>query len=412
MRVNWAIAICLTLTFCGSTGMAQVRAVAPRGAVARPAATPPAANRSVELANLTANLVVKSSGQINNPAAMNSPLLMTLQQQKQAGDLEAGQIMSAPGGQPGGSTAAARPGVTLAGKGSPMLNPSSKPALGAAAPSTRICMANMTGIWAVNQKKTGIVFTPDSRYNLYTITGCGFGKTPGKIYLQGGNGAFPAHGGKLTLMPVDPIRAWNDGAIIAKLDPSITGELDQDNVTLVVETASGQRGQFNGGRFYAVRGPAFPLKQMPENQSCLSSVSSPNTCSYFYVSGQGGLFASPCHQLWSETVLTDCTVKIYRDGPFADAEGNGGNPRFLDKFKPKLKPGFVISSAVVQISTLREDQGDVLNPFSVKFSGNEVAIAEQPIRKTPPSQDHYFVFYGLTLWVSGPAGISNPLADQ
>ena len=121
---------------------------------------------------------------------------------------------------------------------------------------------------------------------------------------------------------------------------------------------------------------------------------------------------SPCISLWHEAVLNDCTVKIYRDGPFADAEGSGANPRIVDKFSPKLKPGFVISSAMMQISTLREDQGDVLNPFSVKFSGNVVAIVEQPIRKSPPAQDHYFVFYGLTLWVSGPAGISNPLADQ
>lgn len=421
MRTNVVVALVIVAA-CFSNCFAQ-QGAQPRGMLDQPPAsrtsmvspttTQHGAINAVAVAKLLSGAVVKSTGQVSNPAIMNSPMLLTLQQQKQAADIEVGQIMSAPGGSAGaGAAALNRPGMTTAAR--PLMNGGtpSKPGMLTAQPSSVICMANTTGIRTVNQKTTGVVFTPDSRYNLYTITGCNFGSSPGKIYLQG-NGAFPAHGGKLMLTPVDPTRGWKDTAIIAKLDPNIVGELDQDNISLVVETSTGQRGQANGFSFYAVRGPAYPLKQIPASAACTTGGdSSPNAgCSPGTLGAFDGAFATPCHPLWSETVLNDCTIKIYRDGPIIDEVVTGAGHAFTDKFAPKLKPGFILSAAMVQISTLRENQGDVLNPYMLKFSGNQVVVTEQAMRKSAPAQDHFFVFYGVTLWVYGPAGISDPLAN-
>jgi hypothetical protein len=176
---------------------------------------------------------------------------------------------------------------------------------------------------------------------------------------------------------------------------------------LVVETSTGQRGQANGFSFYAVRGPAFMLKQIPKSAGCITFDTNPNSgCDPGTVGAFDGLFASPCQVLWNGVnVLTDCTLEVYRDGP----QIKPLQPP-VDRFFPKLKPGFIISAAIVQISTLKEAQGDVLNPYMLKFSGNQVIVTEQPMLKAAGS-GQYFSFYGIKLFVYGPAGIANPLAD-
>jgi hypothetical protein len=86
------------------------------------------------------------------------------------------------------------------------------------------------------------IFTPGPLFSPYTIKGCGFGWQMGKVYLTG---AFNA--GKIPLQvqmtggsQKAPARAsWTDTLIIVSLDPNLSGELDQTNVTLVVEPVSG-----------------------------------------------------------------------------------------------------------------------------------------------------------------------------
>jgi hypothetical protein len=333
-------------------------------------------------------------------------VLGNLQQQKQAADLESSQILSASVGTPAGS-AARRPGPLLATQ--PASAPS-KPGVGAAAAPTSLCMAGVTGIQAVNQKKSGVVFTPDPHYDLYTIVGCGFGNSPGKIYLQGTNGAFPAHNGKLTLTPVDPIRAWSDRAIIAKLDPNITGELDQNNISLVVETSTGQRAQTNGHSFYALRGPMFALKQIPKQMVCsvFPNGDSFNGCNPGAIISDAA-FISPCG-LWG---LNGCTAEVLRQNPLETPQ----HPSH-DQYTVKLKPGFVLQSAMMQVAATDPSQS-VYNPYAVKFSGNTVIVQTQPMcypysptHTCPnPYQGTYYSLYGITLYVSGPAGINNPFAD-
>lgn len=99
-----------------------------------------------------------------------------------------------------------------------------------------------------------VMFTPILFFNPYTIKGCGFGSQMGNVYLTG---AFNA--GKIPLRVQTsggsrraPARAsWSDTAIIVSVDPKLSGELNQENVTLVVEPVGGAPIQKAGNKFLA-----------------------------------------------------------------------------------------------------------------------------------------------------------------
>ena len=94
------------------------------------------------------------------------------------------------------------------------------------------------------------IFTPEAKYNQYTIAGCGFGQS------QQGNSAyiFGANGFQANLN----IDFWSDNGITAHLDPSLAGVLDQNQVTLVISPAGKQQIQKQGFKFYAARGMPLP----------------------------------------------------------------------------------------------------------------------------------------------------------
>ena len=94
----------------------------------------------------------------------------------------------------------------------------------------------------------GTVFTPQSKYNLYTIIGCGFGQSRGTAHLFAPNG-FTAN------LNID---SWSDNGIIVHLDAWLAGWLDQDNVTLIVNPVGKQLIQQQGFKFYAARGMPAP----------------------------------------------------------------------------------------------------------------------------------------------------------
>lgn len=108
------------------------------------------------------------------------------------------------------------------------------------------CQQSTPQVFSMNgAAPAGIVFTPDPQYNLYTFKGCHFGATPGQLTLIG-----RFKGNKVALRIVD----WTDTSIIATLDPAMTGEPDEYNdVTLLLVRTDGQRAQFDGNTFYAVR---------------------------------------------------------------------------------------------------------------------------------------------------------------
>jgi len=108
---------------------------------------------------------------------------------------------------------------------------------------------------------TPAIFTPDPKYNFYTITGCSFG-SPGTnskayIYYKG------------TFREDFQIQEWNDNWIKLSLDQNISGVDDQNDVSLVIQNNDGKQWTKNGYRFYAARQTVL-LGQIPQNDFSLN----------------------------------------------------------------------------------------------------------------------------------------------
>lgn len=116
------------------------------------------------------------------------------------------------------------------------------------------CQQQKFGIFTINgAAPKAVIFTTDQNYNLYTIKGCNFGSQQGELVLIGHFKSF-----KIPLIIVD----WTDGGVIAAMDPTLTGEDDEDNVTFILSRADGTRLEIDGNSFYAARAsislPAIP----------------------------------------------------------------------------------------------------------------------------------------------------------
>jgi hypothetical protein len=141
--------------------------------------------------------------------------------------------------------------------------------------STQFCV---NGIGAVDGQKSGIWFSPVSGpEGTFVIQGCGFGTTPGEVYLSGvhsasGRSRLPAQ--SLSLYPgrvgfqIQP-DGWSERRIVASVDPNASGFYDTNNVTLVVKTASGQQYQATGFNFAA----AYALQTLSSIPKSSPSVS-------------------------------------------------------------------------------------------------------------------------------------------
>ncbi len=107
----------------------------------------------------------------------------------------------------------------------------------------------------VNRQPKNAVFTPEQQYNSYIIKGCFFGNQPGHAYLVG----------KFNALQVElQASYWTDTEIDARVDPATSGELDQQNVSLVVAPLGTAPIKTPGFRFVAARsGPVF-LPNIPQ----------------------------------------------------------------------------------------------------------------------------------------------------
>ena len=90
-----------------------------------------------------------------------------------------------------------------------------------------------------------LVFTPEAKYDSYSIEGCGLGPSSAanRAYIFGANGF------RENLM----LDFWSDHDITVHMDPALSGVPDQDNLTLVVAPAGKQEMQKPGIKFYAAR---------------------------------------------------------------------------------------------------------------------------------------------------------------
>jgi hypothetical protein len=155
---------------------------------------------------------------------------------------------------------------------SPGADRTPQPAAAKAPAPTQICM---NGIATVDGQKSGIVFMPiGGPEGTFVIQGCGFGTTPGEVYLSGLHHPTSASNlrGNVLMFP-DRLSlrtaqngftggqpgqgkwqlGWSDRQIIAVIDPGASGYLDTDNVSLVVKTSNGQVYTAAGFRFFAAR---------------------------------------------------------------------------------------------------------------------------------------------------------------
>ena len=125
---------------------------------------------------------------------------------------------------------------------------------------TPICTSPL--VTDVNGQGNRAVFTPQPEYNSYVIKGCFFGVSTGQIYLVGKFNAL-----KINLLPT----FWTDNEIDARVDSNVAGELDQENVSLVIVPPNAQQIKLSGFKFYAVRSdPAVLLPSIPQDWAWLS----------------------------------------------------------------------------------------------------------------------------------------------
>jgi len=291
------------------------------------------------------------------------------------------------------------------------------------------------------------IFTPEAKYNLYTITGCSFGQSgPGNsAYIFGLNG-FKAN------LNID---FWSDNGITAHLDPWLAGVLDQDNVTLVVAPAGKQPFDKSGYKFYAARGMPAPdgsdqevqvaNDSMPQASVSLFNANPvlagynqvpPNGTSQFPsfsfqgtpVSGWVFRYAYGHLEMYSGLNGTDCFINDIgypnTDPPPAQCGSYFGDSQTLGSDTwdfSKLAPGFVISSYNLYYEDpdptelcgswddYRKNSGLLLNWDFNLTAPTQISVT-WPLywcqdTELPPSgriNDQKQSVYGLAVWVLGP----------
>ncbi len=253
-------------------------------------------------------------------------------------------------------------------------------------------------------------FTPIQQYNFYTISGCSFGNVgpSAKVYIYKG----------ATFHEEFQIQEWHDNWINVSLNSNLTGLLDQDNLTLVVQRADGQQASKGGYKFYAVR-VRERLATMPQRFFGLYMIDpkvnktgwrytyhSPGTTNDGY--GFGGMMA--------EVQWLDLNMG-FMSGPSDTANAPHSGTDIYD-FN-KLEPGFVPTDADVQSQNVdcSVSSGTMVTAGQYRLEweyGNQLWVTWQGQNCRNMSCGGAFqsdcfgqplANYGLNVWVEGPKGI-------
>ena len=245
-------------------------------------------------------------------------------------------------------------------------------------------------ILTVNGQAKGTVFSPDPQFNLYTISGCMFGDIQGQSYIYG---AFAA--GQVALQ----IEFWSDTHIVAKVNPQVTGELDQANVTLVVVPSGAPQVQKAGFKFYAMRETTL-LTKIPTSavhfQSRTATAGQPVSVDY----------GSPSNN----PIFAGMSVNVTR-GAYSAFKGG------LDYFDfSKLRPGFTTEDMQLMYWVMPnycQFKYEVYGEWNAEWDGDNIRLHWQ--QQYCPGQQRAVMqpidisgvsYYGLSVWVSGPKGLS------
>lgn len=334
--------------------------------------------------------------QVQNPAAAGAQMTMTstLQQQRQASDAEAAQMKL--GIRTQAKTAAktsnkaavtqpattAQPTTLLKSTSPGMLGPEKTQDLQvqnmARVPQfsdiALVCGHDPTmRILGVSGKAQPATFTSDDRFNFYTITGCSFGNSgpSAKVWVYYQN----------TFHEQFQIQQWSDNGIQLNLPPNLTGLLDQDNLTLVVQRADGQQATKVGFKFWAAR-EARKLASFPRNQFSLWGLTLNNTKELAPV------YVSPSSNSVLPTVdvpgIPGYMAEVYWTCQTCIASTHSFNENLMQsnedvwQFKT-LQPGFLLQNAGLAYRNIDCGGAKVITQgnFGTTIVGNELHVQWQ-----------------------------------
>ena len=259
------------------------------------------------------------------------------------------------------------------------------------------------GIGTVNNRTSGIVFTPAGSYR---ITGCGFGSQRGTATLR-----VRSTGGQTLEFDLTP-KTWVSNAIDTTLAPDITGVLDSSSATVLVKGSDGVEVAQAGHSFRAARERVMLTRAPP-------SWYIPATTSW-----GSGKFVTPS---WGTGVAPTGGVQA------TQWIGAGGN---RDDFCPAwpaygyddqwkippgdLKPGFVVEvpiEAVDQLHTADINNSDAqytnFGHFNPRVVQNYTLVGLHGLSTYYKSQvfggngnSRCVTFYYVRIWVTGPRGVA------
>jgi hypothetical protein len=226
---------------------------------------------------------------------------------------------------------------------------------------------NMTAVTCTNDPTMRILtvsgeagpatFTSDDQYNFYTITGCSFGD-PGpnaKVYIYYQN----------TFRQDFETPEWNNNGIKLNLKRNLTGMLDQDNLTLVVQRTDGRQATKSGFKFYAAR-QARRLSFFPQSQFSLNHFT-PNDTSHLTPKYESPLQARP----YAADVLWECSNCFAKKGGWNNVYMQSNEDVWQLK---NLQPGFVVQSFGMAYRVLQCGNYELHTEgaFGIKMVGSEL----------------------------------------
>jgi len=284
---------------------------------------------------------------------------------------------------------------------------------------TQVCI---NGIGTVDGQKSGVYFSPiDGAEGTFVIQGCGFGTTPGQVYLSGvhyPSGPTMYHPLNVALGQVSfqiPANGWSDRQITAQIDANASGLYDTNNVTLVVKTASGQLYQATGFNFAAAY-DFQTLTSVPQSPSAvtlqLATVNDSTGSSVLPLYETPWIYSTPQH-----------TVGVNRNRVSFTLPGSYTFPGGTDTYQFHFAPGFRLANNGVQLyhsdltaagcqsspngqfSTSGNWAVNYTSPTSVQISWQEQGCWPNGTAGSPLD---YASVSAYSLWITvwGPRGVS------
>jgi hypothetical protein len=349
-----------------------------------------------------------TSPRITNPKApeANASIIAVLRQQQQVAESEKAQILSAARSrnlQQGSTSHSSNPNAPLAPGRTESSNSGStvKAGPGASTPGSKAAEVPVSNaicppgaqplLRTVDGQKSGVIFTPEATYTqmapsnpisfFYTIEGCHFGDIAGHVALTG---AFSK--GKIDLA----VDTWTGSGIVVHVPADLSGEFDQDNVTLTL-TISGLSVQAPGFKFYAARDEVL-LSSLPVREAALAGPQLRPNFPFFQSPGFGTFDV----QRNSDTTYGPGTDHFSFDGlqrGFVPAAFQASRyaPLTADQCN------YMVNKSGMQISFDGQ--------WNAQWDGNRLQVDWPVAHCYASGYNEWAAWYGTKIWVIGPRGI-------